>query len=511
MSEIFQKYKWTVLAGDFNSPFIRNYTLVKGLLRYPELFGVPRPVLGIVSKENAIEYISDLTAWTKTHEAMKGLVEKDNQFVEKLIDRTNELGEIFNEWSEKNIFKTDLQKLSNENIASLLKDFVEKQGEMYAYGSALPILDFGDFSFVEDNLKKILKERLSETEYEKYFEILTEPLHNSFAQDQEEDLLLMMSKFYADENWKKDVNQKPLTEIKAEHPEFYEALQRHTSKHAWVYYVYVGPAYTEKDFLEFIKDYLHKGVNPEEKLEQIKSKRQEVASLREKYIENLKPNEFERMILKLVGKLVWAKPRRKDYQSKSYYHLEKLLREIARRLSISVSQARSMPIDLLAASLEKSEIDLSLINSIYKIHACLPDENEGVLVLSDEKANDFFNKYIESEKSEDMKDVKEIKGTVAYKGKVTGKVKVINLPADMIKMQDGDILVSLATTPSIVPAMKKAAAIVTDEGGLTCHASIVSRELGITCVVGTKFASKILKDGDMIEVDAIAGIVRILK
>lgn len=511
MSEIFQKYKWVVLAGDFNSPFIRNYIWVKGLFKYPELFGVPRPVLGIVSKENTIEYIGDLTTWTKTHEAMKKLVEKDNQFVEKLIDTTNRLGEMFNEWSEKNIFRVDVQKLSSENIVSLLNDFVEKQGEMYAYGTTLPVLDFGNFSFVEGNLKKILKEKLSETEYEKYFEILTEPLHNSFAQDQEEDLLQMMSKFYPSEDWKNDVNQKPITALKVEYPDFYGALQEHTSKHAWVYYVYLGPAYTEKDFLEFIKDYLHKGVDPTEKLEQIKSRKQEIASLRGKYIENLKPNEFEEMILKLVGRLVWAKPRRKDYQSKSYYHLEKLLREIAHRLSISVSQVRSMPVDLLVTSLDKDEVDLSTVNSIYKFHVCLPDENEKVLILSNEEADDFCSKYVKSEKSENIKDVKEIKGTVAYKGKAKGKVKIINSPADMAKMQEGDILVSLATTPSIVPAMKKAAAIITDEGGLTCHASIVSRELGITCVVGTKFASKILKDGDMVEVDAIAGVIRILK
>ena len=78
----------------------------------------------------------------------------------------------------------------------------------------------------------------------------------------------------------------------------------------------------------------------------------------------------------------------------------------------------------------------------------------------------------------------------------------------MLKMKDGDILVSVATTPSIVPAMKKAAAIVTDEGGLTCHASIVSRELNIPCVVGLKAVTKFVKDGDMLEVDATKGVVR---
>lgn len=75
-------------------------------------------------------------------------------------------------------------------------------------------------------------------------------------------------------------------------------------------------------------------------------------------------------------------------------------------------------------------------------------------------------------------------------------------------MKDGDVLISTATTPSIVSAMKKAAAIVTDEGGLTCHAAIVSRELKIPCIIGTKIATKVFKDGDRVEVDATKGIVR---
>ena len=78
----------------------------------------------------------------------------------------------------------------------------------------------------------------------------------------------------------------------------------------------------------------------------------------------------------------------------------------------------------------------------------------------------------------------------------------------MEKMEYGDILVAIATTPAIVPAMKKAAAIVTDEGGLTCHASIVSRELEIPCVVGTRVVTKTVKDGDLVEVDATKGIVK---
>ena len=78
-------------------------------------------------------------------------------------------------------------------------------------------------------------------------------------------------------------------------------------------------------------------------------------------------------------------------------------------------------------------------------------------------------------------------------------------------MKDNEILVSPMTVPDYLPAMKKAKAIITDEGGITCHAAIVSRELGIPCIVGTKIATQVLKDGDRVEVDANKGIVKILK
>ncbi|MDI6778021.1 MAG: PEP-utilizing enzyme [Patescibacteria group bacterium] len=91
-----------------------------------------------------------------------------------------------------------------------------------------------------------------------------------------------------------------------------------------------------------------------------------------------------------------------------------------------------------------------------------------------------------------------------------GIVRRVDMPDDMAKMNEGDILVSTATTPSIVPAIRKASAIITDEGGLTCHAAIVSREFEIPCVIGTKIATKVLKDGDLAEVNAEKGLVKII-
>jgi phosphoenolpyruvate synthase/pyruvate phosphate dikinase len=105
----------------------------------------------------------------------------------------------------------------------------------------------------------------------------------------------------------------------------------------------------------------------------------------------------------------------------------------------------------------------------------------------------------------------EIKGQIAYKGNVRGKVKVIRRLDQMDKIKKGDILVSPMTSPNFLQAMKKAVAFITDEGGITCHAAIVAREMKKPCLIGTKIATKVFKDGDLVEVDANKGIVKILK
>lgn len=504
----YKNYKWQVIAGDFNSPFIRNYIWTTIPAKYPILFNAPAPMVGIVSKQNDIEYIADMDSWAKTHEALKDQALKDHDFVEKLIDKTNSLGESFNAWSEENIYQADLSTKKAHELTSLLKDFSQKQSDLYAFGVTLPILDFQGFSFVESNLEKFLKEKTLSSEYQKYYEVFTRPLHNSFAQDQEEDLLRLMASFY-NEDWAQNIKNQKISAIKELYPDFYKKLEEHTKKHAWVYYVYIGPAFTESGFLAFIKDYIEKGIDPILRLKELDDKKTQTNRLKKEYLEKLNPDPFNKTILNLAGKMVWAKPRRKDYQSRSYFHFEKLLKEIGSRLYLSLSQVRSTPIETLEKALESGSMDANISNSIYKFHICLYADGKTFTLYGDEAQN-FYDTLVSKEKSEDFGSIKELSGAIAYPGKKIGKVRVINKPEDIGKMATGDILVSLATTPSIVPAMKKAAAIVTDEGGLTCHAAIVSRELGITCVIGTKIATKVLKDGDLVEVDADNGVVRIL-
>lgn len=136
-----------------------------------------------------------------------------------------------------------------------------------------------------------------------------------------------------------------------------------------------------------------------------------------------------------------------------------------------------------------------------------PDSSYEILHMKFEEALKKLDDIVHRVKHDDKK---ELKGSSASKGFVSGKVRIVIDVKNAI-FNEGEILVTSMTRPEFVPLMKKAAGIITNEGGITSHAAIISRELGIPCVIGTKFATQILHDGDLVEVDADKGIVKILK
>lgn len=100
-----------------------------------------------------------------------------------------------------------------------------------------------------------------------------------------------------------------------------------------------------------------------------------------------------------------------------------------------------------------------------------------------------------------------LKGIGASEGTVKGKAVIILIPKETSKIKTGDILVAKTTNPLFTPAILKSKALVTDTGGVLCHAAIVARELDIPCVVGANNATKILKDGQEIVVNGKEGVV----
>ncbi len=194
------------------------------------------------------------------------------------------------------------------------------------------------------------------------------------------------------------------------------------------------------------------------------------------------------------------------------YFLELFLIELKRRYRIPKSTIRRY---------DEGELDDLIMTGKLVGDATLAERSKGfVKVLKNEeiktlagKEADEFIKNINTVEA----GITELRGTVASKGFARGKVIILSYTESsehnekIDRMSEGDILVSEMTRPNIIVACKKAGAIITDEGGITCHAAIVARELGKPCIIGTKIATKVLKDGDMVEVDADHGIVRIIK
>ena len=132
-------------------------------------------------------------------------------------------------------------------------------------------------------------------------------------------------------------------------------------------------------------------------------------------------------------------------------------------------------------------------------------EGKNVAVLSGKEYQEY-HALLNEHKQKEI--VGEIEGMCASIGKAAGTVRICKTLAEINAFQEGEVLVTGMTRPEFVPAMRKAAAIVTDEGGITSHAAIISRELGVPCVIGTKIATKTLKDGEIVEIRAHHGLVK---
>lgn len=143
-------------------------------------------------------------------------------------------------------------------------------------------------------------------------------------------------------------------------------------------------------------------------------------------------------------------------------------------------------------------------------------KNFYVAIGSDEKIKLYITKQAQKMAKKIINEKKKyntniVEGKIAFKGMIKGKVKNAVSVNDLKNIKSGQVLVCPMTTIKYMPYLKKFSAIITDEGGITSHAAIISREMQIPCVIGTKIATKVLKDGDEVEVDANKGVVRKIK
>lgn len=137
--------------------------------------------------------------------------------------------------------------------------------------------------------------------------------------------------------------------------------------------------------------------------------------------------------------------------------------------------------------------------------------NDGYQILDQTTIEPFSADLTSQSKAEPAPTELKINGMVANRGRIQGRAKIIISSRDFARFERGDILVAPYTSVDFVPIMEKAAAFVTDHGGITSHASIVSREMNKPCIIGTKRATQLFQNNDLIEVDAEVGFVRLLE
>ncbi|MFA6410171.1 MAG: PEP-utilizing enzyme [Candidatus Buchananbacteria bacterium] len=188
--------------------------------------------------------------------------------------------------------------------------------------------------------------------------------------------------------------------------------------------------------------------------------------------------------------------------------LELIKENLSRILGLPKNLILFMNYQELTGSLQNSKafVDINELKSRYHFYILLAVNNKIDLVTgSQAKSIQKKINFVDFKKN-----LNYFSGQVAYPGNVSGIVKVAYSINDLKNVKKNSILVTPMTTIAFVPFLKKFSAIITNEGGITCHAAIIAREIKIPCVIGTKIATEVLKNGDLIKVDGRHGVVTIV-
>ncbi len=183
------------------------------------------------------------------------------------------------------------------------------------------------------------------------------------------------------------------------------------------------------------------------------------------------------------------------------FYAQPIFQEIDRRWGVTCEYYTPQEVRLLMT--QGVVVPKESIQKRHHICITYPTKDE-IQIFYDRDAEEIEQHYFTLNRDTQS----EWRGRVAQAGMGRGRVRVLLPGADVSGFRDGEVLVTNNTTPNFVPIMRRAAAIVAEEGGLTSHTAVVSRELGIPCVVGIPGMTQILKDGEMVEVDANQGTVR---
>lgn len=409
---------------------------------------------------------------------------KDKNYTKFLLDKSIDEAKPFLEHVKATIPR--IKEMNDEELLSNFKEFSEIFYSVFGASHCIEGFSLTNDVLIKDLLMKSLQEKGLSEKFTEYFNSLMQPTRSTFNLESN-NLMHEMIKLYKEEKDSEELN---------------DLIEEYIKKFYWIKYSWIGgKELTKEDVLEEIKEHIEK--DDEIKYIDDKELRKNVET-KEKLCEELELGEEIELYLDLTEFMTYWQDDRKINILIGVSAMQKYVDEISKRSGIKEENLKYILPDEIEGI---NDFDEEELESRRKGSAFLYSDNEREILIG--KEFEDFEDLLNKEGKDD--DIKEVCGMCASVGKCVGRVKVCLTMEDLKKLEEGDILVTAMTRPEFFQAMKTAAAFVTDEGGLTCHAAIVAREFNKPCIIATKNATKLLKDGDLVEVNANHGVVKVIK
>lgn len=353
---------------------------------------------------------------------------------------------------------------------------------------ASPLID--GFALATDEviaaeLQKHLKTKGMSERFAEIFESLTAPIFTSFLAQEECALLRIV------------IN------TKSDSPERARAIEEHRSTFFWIQNNYVADHELGVDaFNKRIQE-----IDPAQaqtRLQTLSGQADEHRRRKDLLIQDLAIPQDLQILLRITDDFAAWQDERKKGTFFATHALTLLLKEVAKRTDYTLQElVYALPPEMERVLTKRMSREELQARWEYCMVLWTNDQYD---VTTDREMIEMLDRIGTGETDH----ATELTGFAASRGVASGPARIIESAQDIHRVQEGDILVAVMTRPDYLAGMKKAAGFVTDEGGITCHAAIVAREMNKPCVIGTKHASKVLKDGMRVEVDANKGVVRVL-
>lgn len=468
----------------------------------------------IVYKNYKVDWYGDIDNFCELGQKVIDNVKKDKTFSKRLLLDVVKIGQELDEL-DSIIISENFARLTKLNLLNQFKKLFKLSYDICDLGAVAVYPDLRHYK-LSTLLKNIIKEKIVKYNLPRktndYFSILITPTITGLVQREKNVIQELAIEIQRDKALKNDwlrLKAKDVLKKQAGHlHKTIDSLYKLYSNYRWSAFGQLGPSKTLDDYIVDIKSEIKNPILKKQILEAKKHLNQ-IFKLQNLYYKELRLTKVEINLFKAARDFSENKVYRFDILLKTWLALDLLLREIANRTKYTVNDLRFMsPEEIVSLLTGRKIIPISIIKNRQKFCLTLI-KNNSIIHLTGEQAKSYLRHNIEAENIQN--NIKTLHGSVAYMGRVSGRVKIVNSPKDISKVKKGDILVSTQTNPDLLPAMRKAGAFVTDVGGITSHAAIVARELKKPCIIGTKIASKIFKDGDRVDVDAIKGNVTLIK